>query len=113
MQVALVVLAIAVAGAVMSYGVARLLVWSLVRILRWRSAFRLSAVITIWFVASALLMLPLYATLILSVVIDGERDGLFFAWVVGCHTASFVPFGVYLSRHRDRIVRAGKEALIA
>jgi hypothetical protein len=117
MEMSLVALAIAGVAAAVLHGVARLLVWGLLQILRWKSAFRLTAVVVAWFTASAFLIWPLYAGLYAAVYVPSllleDHEWPFLVWLAGCYLVSVVPFGIHVSRSRGRIFRAGREALIA
>ena len=107
------IFAIAAVAAVVLYGVARLVVWVLPRILCWRNPLRLLAVFVVWFGTSALLIAPLYAMLFAPGVMAVGLDGWFLLWVLGCFAACLTPFGAFVSRHRENILRAGKQALAA
>lgn len=113
MEMSLVALAIAGVAAAVLHGVARLLVWGLLQILRWKSVFRLTAVVVAWFTASAFLIWPLYAAVYFPSLLLEDYEWPFLVWLAGCYVVSLLPFGIHVSRSRDRILRAGREALIA
>ncbi len=96
------------------FGVARLVVLALPHILAWRSPLRLLMVFVVWFVVSAALVWPLYAMLIspAAVVAVWDDSWRLVSWLIA-YALSLVPFGVVMSRHRDRIVVAAKHALVA